>query len=90
MVFHLEHKIFYIFQILRLGATATDGFSNFEVPSRNVWGNVNKTTKVSKNRPNKHRDPKFSKLRASKVLKIDLPDFEFRRRAEQDMVGFSS
>jgi len=40
-------------------------------------------------RPNKHRDPKLSKYRASKVLKIELPDFEFRRRAEMEQVGWS-
>jgi hypothetical protein len=64
-----------------LSLSAGDGFSNFQVPSRNVWGNVNKVMHTNKTRPNKHKDPKWSKSRAAKVLKIDLPDMDFRRRA---------
>jgi len=70
------------FQILSLGGF--DGWSN--VPQRNVWGNVNTTFKTNKNRPNKHKDPKWSKSRASKVMKIELPDYEFRRKAELEQV----
>ena len=70
------------FQILSLGVF--DGWSN--VPQRNVWGNVNTTFKTNKNRPNKHKDPKWSKSRASKVMKIELPDYEFRRKAELEQV----
>ena len=73
--------IFYQLQVLSL--SAFDGASNFQVPSRNVWGNVNKVSHTNKSRPNKHKDPKWSKSRAAKVLKIDLPDMDFRRRAAQ-------
>ena len=77
-------------QVLSLNA-GDGGFCNFQVPSRNVWGNVNKVSRTNVARPNKHKDPKWSKSRAAKVLKIDLPDIEFRRRAslEQVLAKFS-
>ena len=46
------------------------------------WGNVHKPNPRGRNRPNKHRDPKFAKLRKWKVFKIDLPDHEFERKMQ--------
>ena len=44
------------------------------------WRKEHKPTPRGDNRPNRHRDPWWSKLRAAKVLKVDVPDYEFQRR----------
>lgn len=45
------------------------------------WRQEHKPTHRGKHRPNRHRDPWWSKLRGAKILKVDVPDYEFQRRA---------
>ena len=49
--------------------------------TRPGWRREHQPTPRGKNRPNRHRDPWWSKLRGAKVLKVDVPDYEFQRRA---------
>lgn len=49
---------------------------------RHVWMKVPR----GKRRPNRHKDEKFRKMRAQKVLKVKLPDMEFRRRVDRNEV----
>lgn len=68
-----------------VAATAVSGarrglLATSSVPVRGVWGNVNKCPPRGRNRPNKHHDPRFRKLRGAKVLKLDLPDGEVERK----------
>ena len=44
------------------------------------WGNVHKPHPRGSHRPNKHKDPRWSKLRKFKVIKVELPDREFDRK----------
>ena len=44
------------------------------------WGNEHKPNPRGKHRPNKHRDPLFRKMRAAKVVKINIPDSDFERK----------
>lgn len=44
------------------------------------WGNVHLPNPRGKNRPNKHTDPRWAKLRKWKEFKIELPDREFDRK----------
>jgi len=45
------------------------------------WRQEHKPTPRGHNRPHRHRDPCWSKLRGAKVFKVDVPDYEFQRRA---------
>jgi len=44
------------------------------------WRQEHKPTPRGQHRPNRHRDPWWSKLRGAKVFKVDVPDYEFQRR----------
>lgn len=71
----------------KLNQILNPGFQSvLQIPARNVWGNVNTRPPRGKFRPNKHKDPRFGKLRGAKVLKIDLPDMDFQRRMQLDQV----
>lgn len=41
----------------------------------------------SRNRPNKHREPENRKARGTKLLKLELPDYEFNRKIDRGGVS---
>ena len=53
------------------------------VPVRSAWGPEHQPTPRGKHRPNKHKDPKFSKGRNYKVLRVQLPDHDFLRAMDR-------
>ena len=50
------------------------------------WGNAHKPNPRGRFRPNKHKDPRWSKLRKWKVIKVELPDREFDRKISQGKI----
>jgi len=57
------------------------------VCSRSYWGNRNLPKPRGKHRPNKHKLKDFSKYRAAKVMKIELPDYDVQRKIANDDVS---
>jgi hypothetical protein len=64
------------------GTNSPAYFLLISLTNKTVFKRCHKVVHTHTARPNKHRDPKWSKSRAAKVLKIDLPDMDFRRRTE--------
>lgn len=73
-----------IIQFIYLGVYFQVCLSLQQIPNRSVWGNVNRLPRRGSHRPNRHKDPKWAKFRAAKVLKIALPDIEGERKLYAD------